>query len=223
MAGDWIKVELVTPDKPEVHQIAQILKATPNEVLGCLVRVWIWADQQSLNGHALGVTLSTLDGVSRRDGLGSAMLQVGWVIEKSGVLSLPNFDRHNGETAKKRALAAKRQQTHRSQKSNADSVTQALPEKRREYITPIVPKPEWLPIETWGEFVKMRKAGKGKFTPHAEKLLLSELGRLVGEGQDAKAVLEQSIVNGWKSVFPVKAKSSGVRAIDEAFAGAVQG
>jgi hypothetical protein len=42
---------------------------------------------------------------------------------------MPNFDRHNSKSAKNRALGQKRTQKHRS---NAQNVTNALPEKRRE-------------------------------------------------------------------------------------------
>ena len=40
MAGDWIKIEENTPDKPEVHKMASILGIDPDAVVGKLVRVW---------------------------------------------------------------------------------------------------------------------------------------------------------------------------------------
>ncbi len=40
MAGDWIKVQHVTPDKPEVWQIADRLDIDPDAVVGKLIRVW---------------------------------------------------------------------------------------------------------------------------------------------------------------------------------------
>src|SRR5690606_26191535 len=61
----------------------------------------------------------------------------GWLVQCGSNLSLPNFDRHNGKTAKNRALTAKRVAEFKSDgnaKGNARSVTSALPreEKRRE-------------------------------------------------------------------------------------------
>jgi len=38
----------------------------------------------------------------------------------------------------------------------------------------------------------------------AVKKLINKLGRLRNEGYDPIAVLNESIVNGWKGVFPVK-------------------
>lgn len=50
MASSWIKVEVITPDKPEIFQIAEILGIDPDAVLGKLVRIWVWADQQTIDG-----------------------------------------------------------------------------------------------------------------------------------------------------------------------------
>lgn len=132
MAGDWIKLEHATPDKPEVFRIAMDLGIPPEHVTGCLVRIWVWADVQTLDGNGVCVTGVTLDRIACYEGFAQAMQKVGWLIEKDGTYSFPNFDRHNGETAKTRALTAKRVAKHR----NAKSVTPALPreEKRREEV-----------------------------------------------------------------------------------------
>jgi len=137
MAGDWIKVESVTPDKPEVHQIASMLGLDPDAVVGKLIRLWIWADQQTITGNADRVTLSLLDRIANARGFGEAMQFAGWLTIIDTGLVFPNFDRHNGKTAKIRALTKKRVDSFR----NAPSVTVALPEKRREEInTPLPPK-----------------------------------------------------------------------------------
>lgn len=61
MAGDWIKFEICTPDKAEVWQIADTLSIDPDAVVGKLLRVWIWFDQQTENGNAPSVTKKLLD------------------------------------------------------------------------------------------------------------------------------------------------------------------
>ena len=128
MAGDWIKIEHVTPDKPEVHRMADLLNIDPDAVLGKLARIWIWADQQTLNGNAPSVTLSLLDRITCVANFGEALEMVGWIIGKNGQLDFTNFGYHNGTTAKARALSNKRVKRHR----NGDSVTKPFPEKRRE-------------------------------------------------------------------------------------------
>lgn len=64
--------------------------------------------------------------------------------------------------------------------------------------------PEWLTIGQLNEYREHRKALKAKMTPLAERKLVNELARLREAGDDPAAVLNQSITNGWKGVFPLK-------------------
>lgn len=124
MAGDWIKLEHATPDKPEVVAMAARLQIDQDCVVGKLLRLWIWADQNSVDGNALSVTFAFLDRYTFCKGFGEALLAVGWLDGSDGGFTLPNFARHNGESAKKRALGRNRAAKAR----NAASVTEALPE-----------------------------------------------------------------------------------------------
>jgi len=142
MAGDWIKVQHVTPDKPEVIGIADHLGIDQDAVTGKLLRLWIWADQQTFDGNAGGngisVTTSFIDRCTSVAGFADAMIRVGWLSSSDGRMTFPNFDRHNGQTAKQRGLTTKRVARHRDKSNdvcNDGSVTQALPEKRREEKT----------------------------------------------------------------------------------------
>jgi len=137
----WIKIEHWTQDKPEVFVMADNLGIDPDAVLGKLVRIWVWADQQTIDGNAGSVTLSLLDRVSGVTGFAKAMLKAGWLKQVDDGVQFVNFDRHNGETAKQRALTAKRVQKHRAgnasetkpkRQCNDTGVTSSLPEKRRE-------------------------------------------------------------------------------------------
>jgi hypothetical protein len=60
MAGDWIKIEENTPDKPEVHKMASILGIDPDAVVGKLVRVWSWASQNCNGDGVTDVTVKAL-------------------------------------------------------------------------------------------------------------------------------------------------------------------
>jgi len=134
MAGDWIKVQTCTPDKPEVHMIAEKLGIDPDAVTGKLIRIWCWADQQTIDGNATSVTKTLLDRVACVTGFTQSLIDVGWLKESDGGFRFPNFDRHNGNSAKTRGLSAKRTEKHRKStpECNALTVTQALPEERRE-------------------------------------------------------------------------------------------
>src|SRR5690606_21813271 len=112
-----------------------------DSVVGKLVKVWRWFDAHTEDGNAHGVTYALVDHVSGVTGFGEAMALAGWLVQDGTILRLPNFDRHNGKTAKNRALTAKRVAGHKAKgnavanaKGNAASVSDALPreEKRRE-------------------------------------------------------------------------------------------
>lgn len=146
MAGDWLKMSVNLPDKPEVWQIAGTLGIEADSVVGKLLRVWAWFDSHTEDGNALGVTYSLVDRVAGVNGFAEAMAFAGWLEQQGSILHLPNFDRHNGKTAKNRALANERVAKHRKSNadsnasSNADSVTANVTktvtreEKRREDI-----------------------------------------------------------------------------------------
>ena len=137
----WIKFDKATSDKPEVFAMASALRIDPDAVVGKLLRVWGWFDEHTTDGNAANVTSALLDRQAGLSGFADAMLVVGWLTEELGTLSLTNFDRHNGETAKARALTAKRVATHRG-KSNAGSVTHALPREEKSISKPLNPLKE---------------------------------------------------------------------------------
>ncbi len=154
MAGDWIKFEKSTLDKPEVFEIAGILGIDPDAVIGKLLRVWNWFDDQSIDGCAPVTLAAQLNRNTGCAGFTQAMQQVGWMEIGEDRLRLPNFHRHNGETAKQRALSAKRMQKSRL-KCYADSATSGAtktqPEKRREEKstnTPLPPLQDGKPLCT---------------------------------------------------------------------------
>jgi len=139
MAGDWMKIELELPDKPEVHSIAGILNIDPDAVVGKLIRIWQWFDKHTTDGNAHGVTFALPDRISGVTGFGEAMFFVGWLEQNDKVLTMPKFDRHTSSSAKTRALTNKRVEKTRTKEieeiekpCNAATVTVALPEKRRE-------------------------------------------------------------------------------------------
>jgi hypothetical protein len=120
LAGDWIKLEHATLDKPEVLELAELLHVSHGDALLLCLRFWVWLDQQSddgaigrrscrRDGRRGGVSKTALDALMRCPGITNALIYVGWLEEVDGVLAVPNFGRHNGETSKKRVLKNQRQ------------------------------------------------------------------------------------------------------------------
>lgn len=127
-AADWIKWVKGLPEKPEIITMAHMLNMSRREVAACCMIVWEWVDSNSSDGcYAPSVTKAFLDERIRVTGFADAMEKTGWLkVEKNGLI-FPNGDRHNGQTAKRRALTNRRM----SKMRDAASVTKASPDKSR--------------------------------------------------------------------------------------------
>lgn len=126
MAGDWIKWHKGLEGKAEVVRLSGMLKLPREVVATKLMTFWCWCDneipQEDIrdNGSAF-VTLSPCDGDNMAfiDALvgtptfAASLAAVEWIRFRDGRVELPNFGRHNGETAKTRARNAKTQKKKR--------------------------------------------------------------------------------------------------------------
>ncbi len=74
----------------------------------------------------------------------------------------------------------------------------------------ILPIPSWLNPKDWNDFLAFRKSIRAPMNPVAQTRAIAELERLRTEGNDPSDVISQSIVNGWKGLFPVK-RANGCR------------
>lgn len=136
MAGDWLKIETSTPDKPEVLRLAALLGITPDDAFGKCFRFWRWADSQTVDGVLRGVTCDTIDALIHCRKFADSLSEVGWLATKRGALCIPDFGKHMSESAKRRALTARRVTKHRRNKRNSGVTLTALAReeesKRRE-------------------------------------------------------------------------------------------
>jgi hypothetical protein len=151
MAGDWLKMDHNTPEKPEVLEITRRMGWDDADMtVGKLFRVWRWFDQHTIDGNAHSVTFALLDRIANVEGFSHAMHAVGWLQTLRGCLTLPKFERHNGATAKSRALTVKRvasfRASHRASdppvEPAANPVTLAALPKRHTTVTETTPREE---------------------------------------------------------------------------------
>jgi hypothetical protein len=126
MAGHWIEWEKGLVRKPEVMRIARALGCTPQHAAACCMEVWEWAEDVTDNGIIPGVRITDVAVVTHVEGIGEAMLEAGWLLDTGDAIALPNWDRHNGDPAKRRALNAQRMRTAR-----AEVKTRKLKERER--------------------------------------------------------------------------------------------
>jgi hypothetical protein len=207
MAGDWIKVEVNTPDKPEILAVAGALNMDPDAVFGKCFRLWRWFDQQTENGNALGVTKSLLDRYLSAPNFCDALENVGWLHSENGdstfSVTLPNFHRHNGETGKRRALTAKRKakciSKGRERKGNATKVTCSLSYSSLKEGT-LVPS-ELISSEfgdAWDQWVQHRIEIGKPLKPTQVKGQMDKLAK-VGKAR-ALAMMKHTIAMGWQGL-----------------------
>jgi hypothetical protein len=182
MADFWIKLEKNTPDKPEIFEMAEILSIDPDAVLGKLIRVWCWVDSNSSDGHIKSVTPVLIDRLTMSQGFADAMTSVGWLEENS----IPNFARHLGESAKKRAKDSERKRKSResSEECPKESVTESGLDKIR------VDK------------IREEKKEKNKrFSPPTEQEVtefLISLNWPADNGATARAMIDYYAQQGWR-------------------------
>lgn len=173
----WIKMRVDLADDPSVVQIAAMLGVDEDLVVGKLHRLWAWADRQTTDGKAAGITGAWIDRYVYQPGFAEAMVAAGWLkITDSGV-SFPNFDRHNGDSTKKRMEAAERKRLSREKcdtvtkmsQPECDTVTKKCDQRREEKNreekkeTPTTPQggPDGFE-EFWQAFPRRRRVDKGE-------------------------------------------------------------
>lgn len=64
--------------------------------------------------------------------------------------------------------------------------------------------PSWIPREAWDEYEIMRKKIRKPMTDKARTLAIAELENLRNAGHDPEMVLNQSVLNSWQGLFPLR-------------------
>lgn len=133
MAGDWIKMRTNLDTDPAVVRISSGLRMDRYAVVGRLHKIWTWANEHLTDGQDVPVDCAFLDMLVEHSGFAESMRSVGWLSGRDGSLCFPSFERHNGASAKARALDAerKRQARNASGKCPGANRTELRPEKRR--------------------------------------------------------------------------------------------
>lgn len=139
MAGDWIKMRMDLQTHPKIVRIMSATGSDKFRVIGGLHAVWCIFDQHSDNGKLQGYSPEMMDSVIGWTGLADALIAVGWLSFDAETLVMPEFDSHNGKSAKRRADDTKRKRESRIcpqdvRKVSADESEKSVTreEKRRE-------------------------------------------------------------------------------------------
>ncbi len=109
----WIKVETHTPDKAEIRHIARRCHCTKAEAFLAFFRLFVWLDEQTDDGHVEFFTPEDADDLAGLPGFGDALQEVRWITFSPGGAVVSNWDRHNGQSAKRRCMDAERKRAVR--------------------------------------------------------------------------------------------------------------
>lgn len=100
-----------------------------------------------------------------------------------------------------------------SQRPANDQLTTNKKERKKEVKNKPTPQPpegecvlpDWLDREQFEDFLALRKKIKAQNTDRAIKILIAEIQKLSNSSPVlAKALIDQSIANSWKTVYPLK-------------------
>lgn len=107
--------------------MAAALRIDQDAVVGKLVRLWVWADQNSVDGAGMPITEAFIDRLTNKKGFAKAMRARNWLSGDDGALMFANFNRHNGNTAKARATENRRKAEWRERDKLQGEFPQVVP------------------------------------------------------------------------------------------------
>ena len=138
MAGDWIKMRSNLWDDPRIARLCDATDQPEAMIVGGLYWLWSAADQHTEEGLMVGLSLRQIDRKTGIKGFGEALVAVAWIAEEDGGIRIVNFDEHNGASAKRRVMEAKRKASVRkvsasdADKTKTDSGSDAELEKEKD-------------------------------------------------------------------------------------------
>jgi|688.fasta_scaffold258095_2 hypothetical protein len=103
MAGTWIKLRTNIFTDARIASIARKLKTDNFGIIGRLCLLWSNADEHTRDGNIKSLTPEILDSWVGLDGFSEELVSLGWIAFNEHGATLPRFDEHNGQSAKRRA------------------------------------------------------------------------------------------------------------------------
>lgn len=127
MSIPWMKIDTTLPNKPVVQHVRRATKSGRWEALGLIVAVLAWADGITEDGVCEGYTAEDLDDLFAKRGLAAGLANAGWITTSAeGWIAFPEWEVHNGATAKRRACDARRSAARRDKIADFDAIPSRL-------------------------------------------------------------------------------------------------
>jgi hypothetical protein len=107
----WIKWQHGFETKPEVLRTATAIGLTLEASAVLWMRLLCWFDTQTEDGRTTAEPTEIDAAMGWPPGRTQALIDLGlWLTRETGVITLENYERHNGQNAKRRALGNDRWQ-----------------------------------------------------------------------------------------------------------------
>lgn len=95
-------------------------------------------------------------------------------------------------------------ETEKETKKEGEGETESARKNRGARMQEVLNLPDWLPEDSWNALVEHRKSTKSAMTAQAKRLAISKLDELRRQGNGPVEVINQTIINGWKGLFPIR-------------------
>ena len=112
-SSNWLKVQKHTWQKGEIRQVARTVGISLGDAFLAWFRLYAVLDELTADGTIPFYSPADADQDAGLPGAGNAFAKVGWLLFDAQGCTVVNWGRHNGESAKARALKAERQARYR--------------------------------------------------------------------------------------------------------------
>ncbi len=116
--SDWLKINHSLLRSPKLKKLALLLGVDDDTALGCAVRWLMFIDEQTTDGNT-ELEPAVVDSVLGRDGASEALISIGWAVQNmSQHMCAVDYEKHCGDTAKRRSEDARRKALSRLRAKN---------------------------------------------------------------------------------------------------------
>jgi len=123
----WIKIDVDTPSKPAIVRLANDCGVSRGDAFLAFFRLYSWLDEQTADG-TLYADAEEVDAIARLPGTAASLSRSGWIaFYPDGRLTVTNWQEHNGQSAKRRAMNARYQTECRERKRKAGLPVRSCP------------------------------------------------------------------------------------------------
>ena len=218
MAGDWIKMRVNLAADPQVINVARLLDCSEFKVVGLLHWLWSWADAHTEDGRAVGIDCKWINKQTDTEGFCQALVRVGWLHMEDDWIQIPNFDSHNGASAKSRANGARRAATFKARKAQTPVVNEPKEPVRTKKVRKTYGKVDALMLLLEGDYKHLMEGDKAKpvstwvahlaemlnkpYTERGAHTLLKKMDDMPSD--ELAAAVDFSLQNNYQGLFPAK-------------------